>query len=224
MDNQPLEDPVRAAYDAIAEDYARHFPDTRPESALDLAMLDHFVALLPQDGPRVLDAGCGTGRIGRYLRDRGCEVTGIDLSSAMVAIARGDHPDLSVLVGSITDLPTGSDDFDGVVYWYSMIHLPNDALPRVFAEAARVVRPGGLVIVGFQSGDDVRDIGEALRQLGHDVRLDRHHRTLDVVLAVAAAHGLFPVAQLTRGPIGAERDPQSFAILRRESTSRNGSV
>lgn len=215
---------VRAAYDAIAADYATHFPSTEPEAAIDLAILDHFVALLSLDRPQVLDAGCGTGRIGRYLTDRGCQVTGVDLSAGMVTMASRHHPDLRVAVGSMTRLPTGDERFDGAVYWYSMIHLPDEALPRIFAEAARVVRPGGHVVVAFQGGDGIRDIGEAFRRFGHDVRLERHHRSLDVVLAVAAAHGLYPVAQLTRGPIGAERDPQAFAILRREWTSKRGSA
>lgn len=204
---------VGAAYDRLAEDYAAHFPGTGPEAPIDLAVLDQLVALLGRS-PVVLDAGCGTGRISRYLADRGCAVRGVDLSGGMLRMAQRDHPDIATTVGSITDLPYDDLSFDALVYWYSIIHLPDEALPRVFSEAARVLRPGGLAVVAFQAGDGVRDIGAGLHPLGHGVRLDRYHRQLDVVLAIAAAHGLFPLLQLTREPIGDEQDPQSSTILR----------
>lgn len=59
--------------------YAAQFSGTEPEAPLDLAMVDTFVPAMTEDGgsddpPRVLDAGCGTGRMSRYLADRGCMV------------------------------------------------------------------------------------------------------------------------------------------------------
>jgi predicted TPR repeat methyltransferase len=57
-------------------------------------MVDAFAAAVTAgDDVRVLDAGCGAGRMSRYLADRGCLVEGVDLSSGMVAMARRDHPD-----------------------------------------------------------------------------------------------------------------------------------
>ena len=82
---------VRHAYDTVAEDYATMIPDTRAEAALDLAMVDAFAAGVGK-GARVLDAGCGAGRMSRYLAGRGLAVQGIDLSPGMVAMARRDHP------------------------------------------------------------------------------------------------------------------------------------
>lgn len=96
---------MQLAYDTVADDYAAHLPNTCAEAGLDLAMLDHFAATVETDGGPVLDAGCGAGRITRYLADRGCRVEGLDLSPAMVAAARRDHPDLTFSVGSIVDLP-----------------------------------------------------------------------------------------------------------------------
>ena len=57
---------VRHAYDTVAEDYATHLPDTRAEAPLDLAMVDAFAeAVASGDRARVLDAGCGAGRMSR---------------------------------------------------------------------------------------------------------------------------------------------------------------
>lgn len=203
---------VSVVYDQLAVDYAAYFPGTEPEAPIDLAVLDQLVALLG-GSTQVLDAGCGTGRISRYLADRGCAVRGLDISPGMLAMTRRDHPDIDTRVGSLTALPYDDASFDALVYWYSIIHLPDEALPRVFSEAARALRPGGLAVLAFQAGDEVRDVGERLRPLGHDVQLYRYHRQLDVVLAVAAAHGLFPLVQVTREPFGDERDPQASAIL-----------
>ncbi|WP_153503155.1 class I SAM-dependent DNA methyltransferase [Cumulibacter manganitolerans] len=207
---------VPATYDQVAGAYAAEFPGTEPEALIDLAVLDQMVSMLPAS-PRVLDAGCGTGRIAHYLARRGCAVRGIDVSPGMLAMSRRDHPEIPVAVGSITQLPILGASVEAVVFWYSIIHLPDRLLPRVFAEAARVLGPGGLVALGFQSGDEVREIGAGFRRLGHDVHLDRYHRELSVVLAVAAAHGLFPLVQVVREPLPGERDPQAFAILSRQA-------
>ena len=83
---------VRHAYDTVAEDYAAYLPNTRAEAPLDLAMVDAFVAAVTSTADaKVLDAGCGGGRMSRYLADRGCRVEGVDLSSGMVAAARREQ-------------------------------------------------------------------------------------------------------------------------------------
>jgi ubiquinone/menaquinone biosynthesis C-methylase UbiE len=207
---------VRAAYDAIAQEYAADFPSTEPEAAVDLAMIDHFVSLvLGSGGTEVLDAGCGTGRIARYLADRGCTVRGVDLSPGMLAMARRDHPDLDVREGSLTDLPFRAHAFDGVLLWFSLIHLPDDELPCALEEAARVVRPGGLVLVAFQVGDGIFDVGSGLRRRGYDVTLVRHQRGTTAMLDALATAGFVEEARLVRQPVRAERHPQAFLLARR---------
>lgn len=206
---------MQAAYDELAEVYAQHFPGTEPEAAVDLAMLDHLVLLATEHAggpPEILDAGCGTGRIGRYLTDRGCRVRGVDLSPGMIAVAGREHPDLDVQVGSITGLPFPEDVFDAAVFWYSTIHGDDATLAAALGEAARVLRAGGLVLVGFQVGDEVIDLGERMRARGLEVRrLPRHHRTPDHVALALAGAGFVEVARLVRAPIG-EQEPQAVLI------------
>ena len=209
---------VRAAYDAIAEEYAASYPTTEPEAAVDLAMVDHFVRLVTEGGGhRVLDAGCGTGRMARYLADRGLSVTGVDLSPGMLAMARRDHPDLEVREGSLLALPVEDSAFDGVLLWFSLIHLTDDELPSALAEAFRVVRPGGHVLAAFQVGDGPVDLGERLRALGHDLTLVRHQRGTKAVLDALAAAGFVKEARLVRQPVGREQFPQAFLLARRPS-------
>ncbi|WP_236571884.1 class I SAM-dependent methyltransferase [Janibacter melonis] len=210
-------DDVRAAYDTMAQAYAAAYPTTEPESAPELAMVDHLVELL---GPaaRVLDAGCGTGRMSRYLADRGAVVEGVDLSPGMLEQARAAQPDIRFETGSLVDL--GGDDgrYDGVLAWYSLIHLDDADAARAGREMARVVRPGGLVLVGFQTGSGVRDLGERMRERGLAVdHLPRWHREPDAVLSLLARAGLVEVAVMRRGPVGAEQDGQAAVLVRRET-------
>ncbi len=207
---------VRAAYDAIAEDYAAAFPATEPEAAVDLAMVEHLVRVLHDaGGTHVLDAGCGTGRMARFLADRGCSVVGVDLSPGMLAMARRDHPDLEVHEGSLTALPFGDAEFDGVLFWYSLIHLPDDGAALALAEAARVLRPGGYVLIGSHKGEGTYDVGAGLRERGHDVELLRWHRGPKELLDLLRGAGLERVARLVREPVGKERHGQVFVLARR---------
>lgn len=204
---------VQLAYDTVADDYAAHLPDTRAEAALDLAMLDHFAATVGAGGP-VLDAGCGAGRMTRYLADRGCSVEGLDLSPAMVAAARRDHPDLTFAVGSIADLSHPDSHFAGVLLWYSTIHTPPEHLGRVFAEVARVLRAGGHLLLAFQSGHGTRDVAAAYRRFGHDVQLERYLTTADDVATQLSTIGLTETCRLVRAAQGGERDAQTVLLAR----------
>ncbi|WP_252975728.1 class I SAM-dependent methyltransferase [Janibacter melonis] len=208
-------DEVRAAYDAMAQAYAAAYPTTEPESAPELAMVDHLVELLGP-GARVLDAGCGTGRMSRHLADRGAVVEGVDLSPGMLEQARAGHPDLPFSLRSLTDLGGEDGRHDGVLCWYSLIHLDDTDAVLAVREMARVVRPGGLVLVGFQTGSGVRDLGERMRARGLAVaHLPRWHREPDAVLSMLARAGLVEVAVMRRAPVGAEQDGQAAVLVRR---------
>lgn len=135
------EDAVRAAYDQVAGDYADAFPATEPEQAIELAMIEHFVSLLQGHRQQVLDAGCGAGRKRPFLHGLGCQVMGTDLSPEMVRRAHCDHSQHTVHVATSAALPFRDDSFDGVFFWYSTIHTPDDRLAAVLSEAQRV--PGG---------------------------------------------------------------------------------
>ncbi|WP_375504896.1 class I SAM-dependent DNA methyltransferase [uncultured Jatrophihabitans sp.] len=213
MDGKALTEQVRSTYDAVAEVYAARFPSTEPEQPIDLAMIDHFLSVLPAGGAQVLDSGCGTGRMSRYVSDRGCRVRGVDLSPGMIAVARREHADISTQVASITDLPFPDAEFDGVLLWYSVIHIADEDLPAVFREARRVLRPGGFALIAFQSGQGSRDVGGGFRALGYDVRLTRFHRTADDVAEMLASAGLAEQARLVRRPV-IELDDQAFLVVR----------
>ncbi|MGY1751461.1 class I SAM-dependent methyltransferase [Modestobacter sp. SYSU DS0511] len=204
---------VAAVYDQVADDYADHFPSTEPEQQIELAMVAHFASLLPGT-KEVLDAGCGAGRMLPVLAGVGCRPVGIDLSTSMIRRARQDHPDVVTRVGSIGALPFPDDSFDGLFSWYSTIHTPDADLGAVFGEARRVLRPGGHVLVAFQAGAGVQEVGQGYRRLGHDVVLHRYDRTPDQVAGELRSAGLAEVARLVRAPAADERTDQAVLVAR----------
>ncbi|WP_088282084.1 class I SAM-dependent methyltransferase [Kineosporia sp. A_224] len=218
------EDDVAAVYDAAADLYADMFPSTDPEQPVDLAMVDHFCALLAADGavgpdgPEVLDAGCGAGRMLPVLAAAGCRAVGADLSPEMVRRARQDHPGFETRVGSLTALPYPDGSFDGVLSWYSTIHTPHERLDAALAEIRRVLRPRGLVLVAFQAGEGSRDVAQGMRRLGLEVVLVRHHRTPEQMAEALRDNGFEEVARLVRAPVPPEADDQAALVARRTSS------
>lgn len=208
-------DGTRAAYDAVAGSYAEMIPDTRFEAAVDLAMVRHFVESLSQRPAAVLDAGCGTGRmIGHLLSiDAELDVAGSDLSPSMLAEARATHPGLELVVGDNAELPFDDGRFDGVLAWYSTIHTPPHRLGRVFEEFRRVLRHGGMLLLGYQAGTGDRRID---KPYGHDVELSAYlHHTPYVRDALGSA-GFTVTAALDRGPRPTEKHGQGFVLARRD--------
>lgn len=109
-------------------------------------------ALLPR-GADVLDAGCGTGRVGAELARRGHRVTAVDLDPVLVARAR-THAGLDVHEADLADVDLGR-DFDAVVVAGNvLVFLTPCSEERVVANLARHVRPGGVLVAGFATDRD----------------------------------------------------------------------
>lgn len=112
--------------------------------------------LVESGGNRVLDAGCGTGRVGIELARRGVRVTGIDADADMLAAARAKAPDIDWYEGDLSDprgLPDGS--FDIVLLAGNvMIFLDPGTEDRVLANLVGRLALGGMLVSGFSLGLD----------------------------------------------------------------------
>ncbi|MFI7073190.1 class I SAM-dependent DNA methyltransferase [Micromonospora sediminicola] len=201
---------TRAAYDTVAEDYARLLPDV-VEPPLDRAVLAAFAETVGPDRP-VLEVGCGTGRVTAHLRRLGLDVTGVDLSPGMVAVARQAYPELRFAVGSMTEPIAADGSLAGLVAWYSVIHLPPELLPEVFAGFHRALAPGGHLLLAVKAGDrlDRRE-----RAYGHRVTYDVHWLPPQRLSAQLTAAGFAVTATVLREPVDGERQPQAFLLARR---------
>ena len=112
-----------------------------------------------------LDAACGTGRYARHLAARGHRVIGVDRSPDMLAVARRHLPDADFRVGELAALPVDDDSVDVVVSALALSHVRD--LDPVLAEVARVVRPGGHVVISDASHELVLR-GSIVKAVGPD--------------------------------------------------------
>jgi SAM-dependent methyltransferase len=132
-----------------------------------------------------LDAACGTGRHTAHLASLGHKVIGVDGSPGMLARARGKVPAGEFHEGDLRQLPVGDDQVDLVVCALALPHVPD--LAPVFAEFARVLRPGGHLVTSDAPSLMTSGIGMPLVQRGPggDPGLipNRPHRTSDYLVA-----------------------------------------
>jgi len=134
-------DPVRAA------GYVGLFA-----SASDQAIASLLDAAGTKAGLNVLDLCCGQGNVTDALLKRGCCVTGIDFSPAMLAFARRRFSGAAFMQGDAQALPFGNGEFDIVVSNLGVCHVPDQ--PRALSEVRRVLRPGGRFAMTVWCGPD----------------------------------------------------------------------
>jgi ubiquinone/menaquinone biosynthesis C-methylase UbiE len=99
--------------------------------------------------------GCGPGHVARYLRDAGTTVFGLDLSTKMLEQARRLNPDISFREGNMMALDLEDRTLAGIAAFYAIVNIPKESLPLVFREMDRVLRPGGMLLLAFHTGDEV---------------------------------------------------------------------
>ncbi|QLQ35457.1 class I SAM-dependent methyltransferase [Micromonospora robiginosa] len=133
--------------------YVDRFRRLAAEGA-DLAGEARLVDALVPPGARILDAGCGTGRVAAALAARGHAVVGVDADPSLVEAARADHPGPRFLVADLAelDLPAHGEPapFDAAVVAGNVMTFVAPGTERgVLAHIAAHVRPDGVVVVGF---------------------------------------------------------------------------
>nr|WP_219632279.1 class I SAM-dependent methyltransferase [Haloechinothrix aidingensis] len=207
---------TRWSYDTAADDYAEWIRDELAVKPLDRAVLGGFAELVQTVGGPVADVGCGPERVTAHLDSLGLSVFGMDLSPGMIAVARRRYPALRFDEGSMLTLDHEDGALGGIVAWYSIIHLPDECLPGVFAEFRRVLAPGGYVQLAFQVGDEIKHRTEAA---GHEISLDFYRRRPEHVAELLSRAGLTVRARLLREPDDdgdfPEETPQGFVLARK---------
>lgn len=147
-------DKLQASYNQVAEEYVARFSDELAHKPFDRELLDLFAADVTNLGP-VCDIGCGPGHIADYLHKRGVNVRGIDLSQQMVEQAQQLYPAIEFQQGDMSSLNVDDEAWGGIVAFYSIIHIPREAVIRVLHEFKRVLRPGGLLLLSFHQGQEI---------------------------------------------------------------------
>ena len=138
---------VQAGYDELGPAFSEW--GDRVEGDPAERFLDELAGRLP-DGARVLDLGCGAGRVARRLSGR-FDVTGVDISEEQLRLAPENAPGASFRHGDFTrlDLPGGS--FDAVTALYSFVHVPREEHAALLGRIARWLKPGGLFLASLSN-------------------------------------------------------------------------
>ena len=148
---------IRSNYDALAGAYAREISGELNHRPLERKLLQKFATAC--DG-LICDLGCGPGHVTEYLGRFNVNVIGLDLSPGILKEARARHSEIVFVQGNMLNLPFAAAKLAGVIAFYSIIHFDNDQVARALAEMSRVLKPGGLVLLGVHVGREVVHVNE----------------------------------------------------------------
>jgi SAM-dependent methyltransferase len=127
------------------------------EQGVDLGGEARLIDAMVARSSRVLDAGCGSGRVGSVLAAAGHQVVGVDIDPVLIDAARRDHPGPEWLVGDLAalDLPAlgVAEGFDAIVCAGNVMTFLAPATRREVLRRMRLhLRDGGRAVVGFGAG------------------------------------------------------------------------
>jgi len=145
-DDRPVEVDVQPGYSEWAGTYDQINSMLRAEESSVRSLL----APRLRPGAVVLDAACGTGRHAAWLTASGYRAIGVDITAAMLRRAASAAPRASLVQGDILALPLTSGAVDAAVCSLALCHVPE--LAPALAEIARVLRPGGALLVSDPHG------------------------------------------------------------------------
>lgn len=196
---------ARESYDRVAERYADLVRSGLDDLPLETALVDHFARQVDAGGT-VLDLGCGPGHLAPLLEAHGARVVGIDLSTEMLRLARARDAGAALAAASLTRLPLADGAVAGVFCFYVLHHVPEEDLAPVLLELARVLAPGGRVLIGGHVGE-----GSYLKTEGYGglaMRVVFARRSPETYARLLREAGLVVDATVAIGP----EDPARGAI------------
>jgi ubiquinone/menaquinone biosynthesis C-methylase UbiE len=138
-----------AVFDAIGDVYDQVFAHKEGQIEAGQWLIERL-----RPGARVLDAGCGTGvPTAKALAEAGFEVMGVDISQKMLELARHNVPGARFLHLDMAALPaeltTGEPGFDAITAFFSLLMLPRARIPSLLDEWARMLAPGGYMVIAM---------------------------------------------------------------------------
>ena len=195
-DDPSTVDSIRASYDRVADAYAAAIFDELKNKPFDREVLLRFARETAGRG-RVCDMGCGPGQVARFLHEAGADVFGLDLSSGMVAEARRLNPEIEFREGDMLALDLADASLAGITAFYAIVNLPAELRPQAFHEMARVLRPGGMLLLTFHVGGAVLGVSELW---GRPITMKFYTLERDVVLCELESAGFVVDECLERDP------------------------
>jgi SAM-dependent methyltransferase len=135
----------RQAWEELSTTYA----ERRTPDGSDADLIDDLLAVCPAD-PVVLDVGCGDGA--RTLANLPARSIGLDFARQGLSLAADTVPESRLLQAEMTAIPLSGGSVDGLTAYHAVFHVPRADHPAVYAEFARVLKPGGTLLMTLPSG------------------------------------------------------------------------
>jgi SAM-dependent methyltransferase len=187
---------MKASYDVVAEAYASRFFDELSRKPFDRSLLDAFAADCKGRGT-VLDVGCGPGHVAGYVRERGGDAAGFDLSPAMIELARSRNPDIEFSTGDMRALNVADHSLAGIVAFYSVIHIPRPEVAGVLQRFHRALIPSGRLLMSVHGGTGSIHMDEFL---GHAVPFEATLFRLGEIVSLVESAGFWVDEAKQRAP------------------------
>jgi ubiquinone/menaquinone biosynthesis C-methylase UbiE len=144
-------------YNKIAEIYTNKYF----EDLVDIPYIDRFLTLIPNNS-KILDVGCGPGNFSAYIRNKGFDIQGIDLSKEMLKVANKKVPKVKFELMDMRDLKFSSNSFEGLLVAYSLIHIPSNEILNTLKGFNKILKNDGKILIIAQAGEPDRIVDETL--------------------------------------------------------------
>ncbi|WP_299079340.1 class I SAM-dependent methyltransferase [uncultured Paraglaciecola sp.] len=161
----------------VYENNAKLWDQQRPRVLFEQLWLDKFLSTLPANGS-VLDVGCGAGvPISEYCLSKGFQLSGLDISAAMLTIAKSRFPAANWIAMDMRDLQLES-TFDGIISWDGFFHLTQQEQRQTLGLFAKHLNPKGslMLTIGHEEGEVTGTV--AGEQVYHASLAPEEYRTI----------------------------------------------
>jgi ubiquinone/menaquinone biosynthesis C-methylase UbiE len=144
---------IKNAYDKAAKAYTDKCFYELYDKPLDKKLYDLFFERVVNKGIS-LEIGCGPGEIANYLKMKGLDIIGLDISDKMIEIAKQINPFIDYRIGDVFDLNFKDNSVAGIVAPYLIVNFKLIDIPKAFSEIHRVLIYKGQLLISFHSGQD----------------------------------------------------------------------
>lgn len=134
------------SYDKSAVDYYKRVSEFEL-----LLEITEFIKIVKKDG-KILDLGCGPGHHSNFFSNQNFKVTGIDLSSEMIKLAKKEFTDIDFKVMDISDLDFEVNTFDGIWASASLLHIPKNNIKLILKKIKEILVNNGILYISLKEG------------------------------------------------------------------------
>lgn len=201
--------PVQAAYDSVASEYAEKFFHELAAKPLDRKLLDLFCERRAKSG-RVCEVGCGPGEVAAYVASAGVHVYGIDISEKMIQVARRLSPTIHFETGDMASLNADDNSLAGIVGFYAIVNLSKQEIERAFSEFYRTLQASAPLLLSFHVGDEILHVTDFL---GKPTSLDFIFYPVETIKTMLESAGFHIDEIIERSPYVTVEHPSQRAYV-----------